>query len=768
VDNEATGNNDGSEWENAWQSFADIQWSSINPGDYIYISGGLSSKTYSEQLAIGASGSSGLPITISVGQDNGHNGEVIITHDSHGIYMSGKSYITIDGNYKGNRNIYVYNCGSDGIYVKGSNINNISLTYVEVGWNGDAKDEDGIHVEVTSYSYYPDPIIEISYCLIHDNYQDQIMALKPDHSIRATDYGAVIVHHNDIYNMNDDGFQAACGGIDFYENTVHGRVSHGSSGHADGIQFLGGDFTQIFNNEFYDSVNQNSDSNSYIFVDPYSSTSRAIANLKIYNNLIHETGTPAPNEYLRGIAFKAESGINHVSDILIANNIIVGTPAWGMTLTFNSLDSDNVNNVKVYNNILYNCYTLSGGQFMLMGSGSYTTGSEGDGADVTIDYNNVNAGNQGKTTVNFKGSIYNYNNFRSASGCQDSEQIGDPDLDENHKPNAGSPAIDNGFDLSSYYTTDRDGNPRIVPWDIGAYEYTGAECAGTDTSCGVYPNCENCNLLDGCSGNNYQDYICSGTTCIIGSSDDCSDCSCSCSGYNQEESAANGNCNDGKDNDCDGSVDIEDSGCQIQYFLPGQYIEAEHGELESPMQVASNTTASEGLFIQSTTYGEGSVNFTFDIQQAGNYKMRSRIVTPCSDIGACDSFYIGLDGESIKGNSEYTYDLLGCHSFTWDDVSLRGPGGSFDYAEYDPMIWYLSAGLHTFTFYNRENYAGMDQIILKQILSYHRADSNQDGCIQTNELLAFIDRWKISSKDVTMPEMMEAIGLWKAGTGCNP
>jgi hypothetical protein len=56
---------------------------------------------------------------------------------------------------------------------------------------------------------------------------------------------------------------------------------------------------------------------------------------------------------------------------------------------------------------------------------------------------------------------------------------------------------------------------------------------------------------------------------------------------------------------------------------------------------------------------------------------------------------------------------------------------------------------------------------LELILSIHRADTNQDGCTETNELLTFINRWKISSKDVPMPELMEAIGLWKSGTGCN-
>jgi len=86
-----------------------------------------------------------------------------------------------------------------------------------------------------------------------------------------------------------------------------------------------------------------------------------------------------------------------------------------------------------------------------------------------------------------------------------------------------------------------------------------SNCAGTDTSCGSI-SCINCNASDRCSGDSYLDYYCSGTSCIY-TSDDCSDCSCSCGGYNFEESVANGNCNDGKDNDCDGTTDLEDLGC---------------------------------------------------------------------------------------------------------------------------------------------------------------------------------------------------------------
>ncbi len=85
-------------------------------------------------------------------------------------------------------------------------------------------------------------------------------------------------------------------------------------------------------------------------------------------------------------------------------------------------------------------------------------------------------------------------------------------------------------------------------------------CHGTDTSCGTWPICQNCNSQDGCSGNSYMDYSCSGTSCI-NTTDNCTDCSCSCGGYNTTESTANGNCADGKDNDCDSQTDTADTEC---------------------------------------------------------------------------------------------------------------------------------------------------------------------------------------------------------------
>jgi hypothetical protein len=94
VDKNASGPNNGTSWDNAWTSIGGIVWNSVQPGDTVYISGGTTSKTYSERLTSGKSGTAGNVITISVGQDGGHNGSVIL--DGTGVQYNG---ITLNNSY---------------------------------------------------------------------------------------------------------------------------------------------------------------------------------------------------------------------------------------------------------------------------------------------------------------------------------------------------------------------------------------------------------------------------------------------------------------------------------------------------------------------------------------------------------------------------------------------------------------------------------------------------------------------------------------------
>ena len=78
VDLNASGQNNGTSWADAWESFSPINWSSVNPGDVVYVSGGTDSTVYYQNLNIRDDGSPGNFITIRNSYDAGHNGRVII------------------------------------------------------------------------------------------------------------------------------------------------------------------------------------------------------------------------------------------------------------------------------------------------------------------------------------------------------------------------------------------------------------------------------------------------------------------------------------------------------------------------------------------------------------------------------------------------------------------------------------------------------------------------------------------------------------------
>src|SRR4030042_1594917 len=200
--------------------------------------------------------------------------------------------------------------------------------------------------------------------------------------------------------------------------------------------------------------------------------------------------------------------------------------------------------------------------------------------------------------------------------------------------------------------------------------------------------------------------------------------------------------------------------CSSQYLQPGQYIEAESGTLASPMQAGINSSASEGKYVYTPTSEQGSASYTFQISSPGKYRMEASVLTPYPTPDGHNSFYLGLDSESAKGNDTYTYDTLETASFAWDNVSLRGPSGNVTWSQYDPMLWDLTQGTHTFTFYGREANTWLDQIILRKAC-IHKSDSDCDGCVDNSELSAFISRWQLDSSNPTIRELIEAIGLWK-------
>ncbi len=472
VDRDATDPGDGKTWSSAWATFREIRWGygGVQPGDTIFISGGSSSKSYAEQLVVGASGRPGSEITIRVGQETGHNGTVVISNPSGvGIVIRDRAYVTVDGSVNNMQRLRISGCASHGVHVL-KNSHHIKLTYLEVDNNGNKAEHHGIYMNHTNSDH--SPAVEVSCSLIHDNWQDQI---KGEGERGPKQYGRFLIHHNRIYNLTDDGIEHDMHGLDFFYNHVSKlRVGKGR-GHPDGLQILAG-YARIYNNVFADLSNpQCKDSvNAYIFVDIYSDTEMEQCCVRVFNNLVYQTQDPVPKQYWRGLSLAAEGKITALTDVLIANNTFVGLPAWGSMMFFRTQKSHKIRDIVYVNNIIDNCFRLTGGEALSLSPGEYTVGSWGDKAGVTIDYNVISAGPAGKTTIAYKSGWYRYADWERATGCQRSI-AGNPAplLDGAYRLNAKSPARGTGINLSDQFTMDLSGKvrPKTQNWDIGAYQH---------------------------------------------------------------------------------------------------------------------------------------------------------------------------------------------------------------------------------------------------------------------------------------------------------
>jgi hypothetical protein len=481
VDNAASGSNNGTSWANAWRSFASINWASLSAGDTLYISGGSTSKTYNETLTVGKSGTSGNLITVSTGQDAGHNGVVIIDGQltrNCSLVISGKSYVRITGQVGSSTNMRLTRGTLSGLDLGGASTN-LEIAYLELSSNGTSSDTNGI---TGMLSYNTNPNIEIHHCNIHDNYQDGIHLVQTNAG-EATQFGTVRIHHNKIYNINDDGIEISFG-ADIYNNEFGPRIASGGRGHPDQIQFYNS-YTRIYNNYFHGSVitADPGNSNSNIFCDPFDPD--ITLNPKyvyVFNNVIVESQPPGSGDVHRGIAMKfAEAGVLSANNILVANNTVIGIPFMALTLTFASLGTSAVSNIVIENNIFKDIGSLNPVAVGYeKGNGSITYGSHGAGADVTVDYNIIYASSGSyKTGVALGNSILSLASFKSSTGCELHGLSSNPSLNGTYGLNAGSPAIAAAVSLAAYFTTDKVGYVRPGTWGIGAYEY--------DTSGAVTP-----------------------------------------------------------------------------------------------------------------------------------------------------------------------------------------------------------------------------------------------------------------------------------------
>ncbi len=244
VDKDAFGMNDGTSWEDAWDSFDNINWNVIYPGDIIYVSGGSASKTYHEFFDVQSNGTNDKSIVITKGKTNGHNGRVIFNGRDNleqSIRLVNNKYVSIQSfefqNYIGRGAIYVDHSegievnqceflvgGHGGIFIQRSNNCRIKNNTITTQFNT-SHQTDGIYSQLNFNNVYENNYIVVN----NQNYSPHCdgiqLFIDTDITIRNN-----YIEQNNNKKYNAQGiFATNCyGKIECYNNVVYGPNTNNS------------------------------------------------------------------------------------------------------------------------------------------------------------------------------------------------------------------------------------------------------------------------------------------------------------------------------------------------------------------------------------------------------------------------------------------------------------------------------------------------------------------------------------------------------------
>lgn len=474
VKNGGGGANTGLSWTDAWTSFASVVWgaSGVKAGDTLYIDGGVSGVTYTTQLSTGAAGSAGNPITIRVGQDAGHNGQVLWDFAGqtptpgapiYGILIS-HNYVTVDGSVGGVSKMKVTNLFTTNLSNYGHNVcaavraasgrSNVRVTYVDAD-------------NVSNGIYFVTPVAntEIDHCTLTAVRGDAAFA-----ALNASQTGSFdlhLIHHN----------YAEILGYRFDANTYYG---------ADGVH--GGHGTSVYNNTFK-IVDQGTD-----ITRQHSDTLQSTGSyVKFYNNEVINIGDS-------GCDFDCSYFDTAPHDIWIFNNrwrIVSACDPYPQAIRFYGCNVT-LNNVKIFNNLIADFAGTPAGGAIYVSAGAACTmtgweikgnvfvnsGTSGTSAAIHIAGTSLVAGNfdidynvfQSTSYTNFLGTQRTataWVAFKEAHG-----KIGVPSFlsyvanalgnDFRLSPSDTVASLA-GVSMSSYSTADCLGVARPASWDAGPF-----------------------------------------------------------------------------------------------------------------------------------------------------------------------------------------------------------------------------------------------------------------------------------------------------------
>jgi len=376
------------------------------------------------------------------------------------------------------------------------------------------------------------------------------------------------------------------------------------------------------------------------------------------------------------IHFYNRTGITH-SDIRIYNNV-------GANLWFFMYGSPGSMSGYAYNNIIYNC------------EGTVNWGG------LSADYNWYSGSdNQGETHGVIGGSVDPFVNLAGK--------------DFHIKATIGSSYPRNrGVILGSPYNKDADGNTRGADgaWDIGAYEYGGAN---TNPVISVVPDSLSSTFGLGTTNSvilqvqNAGGDTLAGTASIIGAPGVFTILSGQTysltAGQSQqvEIQCVPATTNDGAIIRFPGGGG-KDVPVTNHAQLPLGLSFAAAAGIVTPPFVASGGYVSQAVTTGVTEGGQAS--YTFTITNAGNYAVSALVSAPHS---GANSLYVNMDGMPV--DPAMIWDVPVAAGFANRTVSWRGSGTDVS-NEFDPKVFNLTAGVHQLVVIGREANVQLGQITI--------------------------------------------------------
>lgn len=389
VDENAVGAGNGTNWANAWRNPTNIAWSSVAPGDTIYLSGGTyGTSSQPIRLAPAKGGASNAPITIKASQQPDHNGMVTI----YGYVALGQNWITLDGartdSYADTwitntvnvplitNNIGIRIVGDNAVNYYGSGPQGVRILWCEMTSRNDVSEAYGLRFNPPSNSDMHST--EIAYCWVHDVGQD---ALHMARGLRSTSWDDMVFHHNLVEATGDDGIEFTSGGLTVHHSIF--RKTRHVRGHADAIQ-AGARCYRIYNNIFCDWTS------SHIITQGVAPEGGDYGPIQVYGNLFFTDTFPC---YATAFEWKwypdapSRVGTAYYRDFLFVNNTFASMGNGALTLAKRDylLTNALVRASRIQNNIIWNSTNWS---VSLKGAGAKDGFHYGE-PDLVFDNNNV-------------------------------------------------------------------------------------------------------------------------------------------------------------------------------------------------------------------------------------------------------------------------------------------------------------------------------------------------------------------------------------------